>query len=158
MYSPSAFCKLLFAENKRLIRPVQTSLHTSKEVVLTQGKGENTCLPQTELSTSQVFFQFTVSRFGKLIPFLLPPVEFTILCCVLCEVQSERGVDEELSVVYGIALWFVPYSISLLDNCFLTGGKVFPGKAVFLMIIPLLPLGVFWELSACSSLLLAAKM
>lgn len=104
MYSPSAFCKLLFAENKRLIRPVQTSLHTSKEVVLTQGKGENTCLPQTELSTSQVFFQFTVSRFGKLIPFLLPPVEFTILCCVLCEVRSERGVDEELSVVCGIAL------------------------------------------------------
>lgn len=104
MYSPSAFCKLLFAENKRLIRPVQTSLHTSKEVVLTQGKGENTSLPQTELSTSQVFFQFTVSRFGKLIPFLLPPVEFTILCCVLCEVQSERGVDEELSVVYGNAL------------------------------------------------------
>lgn len=99
-------------------------------------EGENTCLPQTELSTSQVFSVYSF-QVGKLIPFLLLPVEFTILCCVLCEVRTERGIDRELSVVYGISLWFVPYSVSILDNCF---WLVFRGSC-FLMIIPLLPLG-----------------
>ena len=86
-------------------------------------EGENTCLPLTELSTSQVFSVYSF-QVGKLIPFLLLPVEFTILCCVLCEVRTERGIDGELSVVYGISLWFVPYSISVLDNCFWRGGSV----------------------------------
>lgn len=83
-------------------------------------EGKNACLSLTELSTSQVFPVYSL-QVGKWIPFLLLPVEFTILCCALCEVRTERGIDGELSVVYGILLWFVPYSISVLDNCFWRG-------------------------------------
>lgn len=80
-------------------------------------EGENTCLSQTELSTSQVFSVY-IFQFAKLIPFLLLPAEFTILWSVLCEVRTEREIDGELSVIYGISLWFVPYSISVPDNVF----------------------------------------
>lgn len=104
-------------------------------------EGENTCLSQTELSTSQVFSVY-IFQFGKLIPFLLLPVEFTILWSVLCEVRTEREIDGELCVIYGTSLWFVPYSISVPDNCFLMG-KCFECVLLlqgFLMIILLLPL------------------
>lgn len=62
---PSVFCKLLFAENKRLIRPIQTSLHTSKEVVLTQGKGKIHVSPRRNYPLHR-YFQFTLPRFWKI--------------------------------------------------------------------------------------------
>lgn len=112
-------------------------------------EGENTCLSQTELSTSQVFSVY-IFQVAKLIPFLLLPVEFTVLWSVLCEVWTERDVDGGLSAICGISLWFVPYSILVPDNsCFL----FFPffsffwlrkvcwicSLGVFLVIILLLP-------------------
>ncbi len=113
-------------------------------------EGENTCLPQTELSTSQVFSVYSF-QVGKLIPFLLLPVEFTILCCVLCEVRTERGIDRELSVVYGISLWFVPYSVSIPDNCFWLESV---SRKLFLNDYSPFATWV-WELPVCLSLLVA---
>lgn len=117
---PSAFCKLLCAENKRLIRPIQTSLHTSKEVVLTQGRGKIHVSPRQNYPLHR-YFQFTVSRLEKLIPFLPVPVEFTVLSCGLCDVQKQCGKDGALSIMYEISLWWISYGIKVSDNCFQRG-------------------------------------
>lgn len=101
-------------------------------------EGENTCLPQTELFTSQVFSVYSF-HVGKLIPFLLLPVEFTILCCVLCEVRTELEIDRELSVLYEIPLrykacdlWFIAFHF-LIIVFFSDSKSVFFFRRLFLI-------------------------
>lgn len=80
-------------------------------------EGENTCLPQTELSTSQVFSVYSF-QVEKLISFLLLPVQFTVLCCVCCKVQTEWRVEGEKVSETEHFCDSHSYSIWILDNCF----------------------------------------
>lgn len=85
---PSAFCKLLFAENKRLIRSIQTSLHTSKEVVLTQGRGKYMSPPDRIIHFTGIFsLQFPGWKIN-----ILSSSASTVYSSLLCLLQSADGM------------------------------------------------------------------
>lgn len=78
-------------------------------------EGENVCLPQTELSTSQAFSLRNFQVY-KWIYFLLLPVEFTSLCCALCEVWTECGVDKVLYVEYHCDAFLIAFLFPIIAS------------------------------------------
>lgn len=111
---PYAFCKLFFAKNKIIIRSIQTSLHTSKEVVDTR-KGKMHVSPWQNYPLHR-YFQFTGWKMNTLSSSARRV--YNSLLWALWSADCTRNRRGVKYLIYGISLWFIPCSISILDNCF----------------------------------------
>lgn len=130
---PSAFCKLLFAENKRLIRSIQTSLHTSKEVVLTLGSGKCMSLPDRIIYFAGIFsLQFTGWKMNTFSSSASRVYNFW-----LCAFWSVDGTRNR----WGVKCCIIVIFSFIAFQFFVSGsdGKASQGSS-FLMIIPPLQL------------------
>lgn len=103
------------------------------------------------------YFSVYTLQFGKLIPFLLLPEEFTILQSVLCEVLKEREIDGESRVIIaGFLLWLVFFSssphfciyVTDLSSFFSSARKVLKAYSL-LFLIPVLPFGLLKSVHQC---------
>lgn len=141
MYSRLHFANYSLLRIRDLSGPYRHRLHTSKEVMLTQGRGKYMSLPDRIIHFTGIFtLRFPVWKINTLSSFASRL--YSSFLCSVWNADWERKRSEVWCHILNMIVFFSPYNILVPYNCM-------TASTGFLLIIPLSPLLFFILYANC---------